>query len=151
VEPYFSLFAGSGDAATFLESNFFDPLIDFSITGIALAAGDYMIAIGVWVNMSFAENFPDADPTLGDGFTALGDPSRLGVVDPYYYELKIASDDGTFDDPVPSGSTDPHIPEPATLALMGLGLAGLARSRSRLASRRAVTHQASRGPTTGFE
>jgi hypothetical protein len=37
VEPYFTLFAGSGDAATFLESNLFDPLIDFSISGVALA------------------------------------------------------------------------------------------------------------------
>jgi hypothetical protein len=92
-----------------------------------------MLAMGVWLNMSFAENFPDADPTLGDGFIALGDPSRLGFVDPYYYELRVSSNDGIFDDPVPSGSTDPHIPEPSTLALIGIGLVGLARARRRLA------------------
>jgi len=56
--------------ATFLDSNYFDPNIDFSLTR-ALPAGTYMLALGVWVNMSFAENNPDAVPSLGDGFTAL--------------------------------------------------------------------------------
>ena len=96
AEPYFSLFEGAGASATFLDSNVFDPSIDFSLSR-ALVAGDYMLALGVWSNMSFAENNPDADPTLDDAFTALGDPSRLGSAN---YELRISSDDGV-------GSADP--------------------------------------------
>jgi len=137
AEPFFSLFAGSGTAATFLDSNFFIPAIDFSLSAL-LPAGDYMLALGVWVNQSFAENSPDADPTLGDGFTALGDPSKLGN---YYYELLVSSDDPdtTFDVtdagdlPPGGGGGGTPVPEPSTLLLMltGSGLVGLARARWR--------------------
>ena len=124
AEPYFSLFVGSGTAATFLDSNFFDPNIDFSLSR-ALAAGDYMLALGVWANMSFAENNPDGDPTLGDAFTALGDPSRLGSA---YYELKISSDDGAGSAApggIAPGPGPTPVPEPSTLWLLGTGLSGL--------------------------
>ena len=127
AEPYFTLFEGSGVMATFLDSNYFDPNIDFSLTR-ALPAGTYMLALGVWMNMSFAENNPDAVPSLGDGFTALGDPTRLGT---YYYELAVSSDDGIFEDPVPSGDLrNTPAPEPSGLLLMAVGALGvLARRR----------------------
>lgn len=126
AEPYFTIFAGSGGSSTFLASNYFDPSIDFSFTQ-NLAAGTYMLALGVWANESFAENNPDADPSLGDGFTALGDPGRLGTA---YYEVSISSDDGESDEPVPGGGKVP-VPEPSTLALMVCGVAGLLRARQR--------------------
>ena len=124
AEPYFTLSAGAGAAATFLDSNFFDPKIDFSLSR-ALAAGDYMLTLGVWQNMSFAENNPDSDPTLGDAFTALGDPTRLGNA---YYELRISSDDGVGEaDPggIAPGPGPAPVPEPSTVLLLGTGLAGL--------------------------
>jgi len=88
AEPYFSLFAGTGNAATFLDSNYYIPAIDFSFSR-SLNAGSYRLALGVWLNMSFAENNPDPNPTLGDGFTGLGVPMGLGD---YYYELTVTLD-----------------------------------------------------------
>jgi hypothetical protein len=115
VDPYFTLFAGTGPAATFLASNFdqaFSTGGDFLIS-LALAPGDYTIALGAFANMSFAENNPDADPSLGDGFTFLGGPAFLGN---YYYEIEV--EPGTPPDP-------PSVPEPATWLMLGMGLLGL--------------------------
>lgn len=78
ADPYFSLFAGSGGSATFLVSNYeqaFSTGGDFDYTG-TLAAGVYRLAIGVFANLSFAENLGSG--SLADGFTALGTPGFLG-------------------------------------------------------------------------
>jgi hypothetical protein len=128
AEPYFSLFAGNGVGATFLGSNFFDPAIDFD-DAFALASGSYLFAVGVWVNESFAENNPDATPTLGDGFTALGDPTLLGNG---FYRIDVTSDDGgTFAiAPAPVLTAPPAVPEPATGLLVAFGLTvGILRRR----------------------
>ena len=58
VDPYFTLFAGSGDSATFLDSNYAQAIStggDFTWTS-TLAVGTYEIALGAFENMSFAEN-----------------------------------------------------------------------------------------------
>jgi hypothetical protein len=131
AEPYFTLFAGSGLLATLVDSSgLSDPLnVDFSFSR-ALGPGVYTLALGLWLNMSFAENNPDGDPSLGDAFTALGVPGLLGN---YYYELEVASDDGEFDDPVPAGDIrNEPIPEPSMLLLLACGASGaLVRFRRR--------------------
>lgn len=118
IDPYFTLFSGTGPTATFLASNYdqaFDTGGDFLIN-LALAAGDYTIALGTFANMSFAENNPDADPSLGDGFTFLGGP---GFVGNYYYELTV-----DLGEP-------PPVPEPGSLMLLLTGLAMVGARRRR--------------------
>ncbi|HET9269365.1 MAG TPA: DVUA0089 family protein [Vicinamibacterales bacterium] len=135
VEPYFSVFDGSGNAATFLDSNgISDPFnIDFLFSR-SMAAGDYMLAIGSWMNMSFAENNPDADPMLGDGFTMLGVPSA-GT---YYYDVHVTCEPDTPTTAVPCSAAGGDVtattttgtaPEPGSLALMALGL-GVAAAKT---------------------
>ena len=113
ADPYFTLFAGNDTAATVAGSNydqaFFGVGGDF-LLNINLAAGDYQVAMGVFSNMSSAENWGSG--TLGDGFT-FGGPAYLGN---YYYELGVTTPDGPT----------PQVPEPCTLLLTMLGLTGLA-------------------------
>jgi hypothetical protein len=127
AEPYFSIFSGNGNAATFLDSNFLDPSIDFSLTH-ALAVGTYVLAVGVWENLSFAENLGTG--SLGDGFTGLGDPTRLGSS---YYEIEFLSADGAGAITRSGGDvvSPPTIPEPGTLLLLCVGLPGLAAAACR--------------------
>jgi hypothetical protein len=115
IDPYFSLFTGTGNTATFLGSNFdqaFSTGGDFDLS-FALAAGDYTTSIGVFANMSFAEN--SGSGTLGDGFIGLGVPGYLGDGQ---YRLEISFPDAA-------------VPEPATwlLALSAATALGLRNRR----------------------
>lgn len=117
ADPYFTLFAGSGPGATFVHSNYDQAFCcggDF-LENVALSAGTYTIAMGVFANMSFAENLGAG--SLGDGFVGLGVPEYLGN---YYYELAVS-----FETP------PPPVPEPAALAMSLLGLIALGVSRRR--------------------
>ena len=117
ADPYFTLFAGSGTAATVAGSNYdqaFSTGGDFLFT-FNLAAGDYQVAMGVFANMSSAENWGSG--TLADGFTFLGAPQYLGN---YYYELGVTTPD------------TPQVPEPCALLLLGPGLVGLVGIRRKV-------------------
>ncbi len=112
VDPYFTLFSGSGSTATFYDSNYAQATTtggDFTWTG-TLAAGTYEIALGSFENMSFAENLGSG--TLGDGFIGLGDPNSLGNGS---YSLNLTT----------------PVPEPSGMGLMAVGLAALAARRWR--------------------
>jgi len=107
VDPYFTLFTGSGPTATFLDSNNAQATTtggDFTWTG-SLGAGTYEIALGSFENLSFAENLGSG--TLGDGFIFLGDPNSLGSG---AYALAVTA----------------SVPEPTTAWLLGVGMAALA-------------------------
>lgn len=111
VDPYFTLFAGNGAGATFFASNYEQAFAtggDFDFT-LSLAAGDYLVALGAFANMSIAENYGAG--TLGEGFVGLGEPAALGST---YYELVVSTAD-----------VQP-IPEPPALLLLATGLVGLA-------------------------
>jgi hypothetical protein len=111
INPYFSLFSGSGSGATFLTSQ----TMPQSTTGgtfdvhIFLAAGTYTMTLGVFGNESVAEM--DGEGTLGDGFIGAGDPNQLGS--------------GRF-------AATILIPEPETLLLLAIGIAaaGLGRRKT---------------------
>jgi len=109
VDPYFTLFSGSGTGATFLGSNYDQAYLtggDFTLSYL-LTAGNYTVALGAFGNMSFAENLGTG--TLGDGFISLGEPYALGS---YYYDVAITT-------------PGPAVPEPCTMLLVGVGLASL--------------------------
>jgi hypothetical protein len=112
IDPYFSLFKGAGDAATFIDSNYVQAFLtggDFSYSAV-LAAGAYRIAVGAFANMSYAENLGVG--TLADGFTGLGTAAALGATLDSY-RLEVSS----------------PVPEPASWWLLALGLPALRRSR----------------------
>jgi hypothetical protein len=116
VDPYVTLFQGNGPTATFLRSNYDEAYStggDFSLS-FALTAGNYMVAMGTFANMSFAENLGLG--TLGDGFIGLGEPNSLRN---YYYELAVTA-------------PEQAVPEPSTLLLLSAGLAGFAAVRKKL-------------------
>jgi hypothetical protein len=107
VDPYFTLFAGSGGTATFYDSNYLQATStggDFTWTG-TLAGGTYEIALGAFENMSFAENLGSG--TLADGFIFLGDPNSLGNGS---YSLNVTT----------------AVPEPSGALLLVFGVAALA-------------------------
>jgi hypothetical protein len=113
IDPYFSLFSGTGHDATFLRSNY-DQAID---TGgdidmaFPLLADDYTVALSARTNMSSAEDYGFG--TLGDGFTGLG--AYIGSRNPMYYNLEISI-----------GSTlSTPVPEPGTLGLLAFGISAL--------------------------
>jgi hypothetical protein len=113
VDPYFTLFQGSGNSATFLGSNYdqaFSTGGDFTLS-YALAAGTYTVALGTFAKMSLAENYGTG--TLGDGFIGLGEPDSLRRS---YYELAVNT----------------PVPEPSTLLLLGAGLAGMVAYRKKM-------------------
>lgn len=112
VDPYVSLFSGLGPSAVFVESFLGAVEGDFDLTSQTLAPGDYTLAIGMFENMSFAEN---QGGTLGDGFIGLAS----GWFGNGYYELDLSTrDDGV-------------VPEPASLWLVAGAVAAAAASRRR--------------------
>lgn len=109
ADPYFTLFQGTGGTATFLGSNYvqaFSTGGDFNLD-FSLSAGDYTVAMGVWANMSFAENLGVG--TLADGFIGLGEPMSLGNSQ---YELDVTRPDAA-------------VPEPASAWLLSLVMPAL--------------------------
>jgi hypothetical protein len=113
VVPYFSIFAGTGSGATFVDSNYDTAGDDFHLVE-SLALGTYTLVLGVNQNLSFAENYGAG--TLGDGFTGIGDPSQLGNA---HYEFSVTT----------------PVPEPAAGWLAGLGLAATLLTASRKSRR----------------
>jgi PEP-CTERM motif len=107
ADPYFTLFRGNDSSATFVDSNFaqaFSTGGDFVFSS-TLATGDYLIALGTFANLSFAENLGSG--TLADGFAGLGEPGSLGDT---HYSVTVTM-------------AAAPVPEPSTSALMTLGLA----------------------------
>ncbi len=112
-DPYVSLFAGDGDSATFVAAND-DGLCPPGNESVAchdstlnldnLAAGSYIVALTVFGNSSFAENFGSG--SLGDGFIGLADyfDQASGLIRAAHYAIDI--------------TTSAPVPEPATSLLL---------------------------------
>jgi hypothetical protein len=104
--------------------------VSFDTGGLALTPGQqYLAYLSVW----FLEDFGADAVALGDGSAAhVGstyvndDPLGTGWSTPMSGGLDLA---GRL---VFSGAADANVPEPASLALMGLGIAGLACMRRRV-------------------
>ncbi len=128
-DSYISLFDGTGAAATFLASND-DGLCpvgnaapachDSTLAIAGLAAGSYTMALSVFDNFSFAENFGTG--TLGDGFIGLGDyfDAASGVTRTSNYAVDISAAGLETANPVP---------EPGLLPMTILGCLALLTSR----------------------
>ena len=87
--------------ANFVASNYLHAQAfggDFTQTE-ALSAGDYTVAIGTYVNLSFAENLGSG--FLADGFIGLGDPRYFGNG---AYRLTVTLPDAQTV-PAPGGAT----------------------------------------------
>jgi hypothetical protein len=119
-DSYLSLFGGTGPAATFLASND-DGLCppghaspachDSTLVMPSLGAGTYTLALSVFDNFSFAENFGSG--TLGDGFIGLGDyfDASSGTVRTSNYAVDI--------------SAPTLVPEPAPWPMAAFGFLAL--------------------------
>ena len=117
IDPYFSLFTGTGNGATFTHSEFAAVLgVNFTFD-LILAAGDYTMSIGAFENMSFAEN---QGGSLGDGFIGLGVPA-LGN---YGYDFSITQSGNGLVVPEPGAAA-----LALTALLMGALGTGAARRR----------------------
>ena len=122
LDPYFSLFAGSGSSATFLDSNFaqaFSTGGDFSYSAV-LDPGSYEIALGAFANLSFAENLGVG--TLADGFVGLGEAGSLGDAS---YRLALST----------------PVSEPPVGLLLAVSLMGLALRTHRQRPRHGLVRQ----------
>jgi len=129
-DSYVSLFAGTGAAATFLMSN--DDGVcppgnpvpachDSTLVMPSLVAGSYTLALSVFDNFSFAENFGSG--TLGDGFIGLGD----------YFDAAsgtVRTSNCAVDISAPSLVATPA-PEPAAWPMAAGGLLALVLARIR--------------------
>lgn len=104
IDPYFTLFSGTDPATATVSASNYDHATsvggDFT-QDLLLSAGDYTVAISVYVNLSFAENLGSG--VLADGFIALGDPGLFGDGS---YSLSVTLPDTT------------RVPEPGGTALV---------------------------------
>jgi hypothetical protein len=126
-DPYVSLFDGLGAGGVFRLSNddgacpvghAAPACHDSSVHLGSLPAGSYTLAVSVFLNMSFAENFGGG--TLGDGFIGLGN----------YYDAdsnSLRSSHYAVD--ISSLGIQSSVPEPASLMLIGFGLLLLVATR----------------------
>jgi hypothetical protein len=133
-DSYVSLFAGTGAAATFLMSN--DDGVcppgnpapachDSTLVVASLAAGSYTMALSVFDNFSFAENFGSG--TLGDGFIGLGDyfDAASGTIRTSNYAVDISAPSL-----VPGQVPEPAVWPMAAGGLLALVLANIRRNRN---------------------
>lgn len=142
-DTYFSLFAGAGSTATFLQSNDDGscPPGDDTVAcrdsslNLNLPSGSYVLSVSVFNNFSFAENLGSG--TLGDGFIGLGSYFNLDIFGETSsaYAVDIVADGLTLLDVRRLSDSPPtNVPEPGTLSLLAVAVAAVAAGRQRARS-----------------
>ena len=119
-----SVFQGSGNSAVYLHHELSPlPVGDFTFD-LNLIAGNYTLAVSMYLNEPCADGFCFVNGEFGDGFTNLVnfdpfDPSRT---DPLFYKVEV------------TGNVAP-VPEPSLVVVVALGMAGIV-ARRRLVRRK---------------
>jgi hypothetical protein len=127
LDPQLMLFSGNSllasnddSGSTFSDGS--ESILDSWLSYTFASAGTYWVSIG---------EFPYSTADALQGFSL--DGGRVRFTDHADWQLTLTPSDGSLSNVLVNGEAIPHepVPEPATMTLLGLGLAGLVMRRKK--------------------